>query len=157
MDHPGVCCDSCDAWYHQECKGMSDCVYNGLKNIRWECFKCGVQKLSTDIFDITIFEDSNFFSPLSNCNICCPERDTSFTFPYATSSQTRPTQERQTPTKKALPLRIVLLNCQSIKASGKPAQLKNIVSSLQADIIMGNESWLNPSMPLKIVTSNNNL
>ena len=141
---PRICCDSCDVWYHQECMGMSDCVYKGLKNISWECFKCGVPNLSTSIFDTTIFEDSNSFSPLSNT--FSPESDISFTFPNATSSPTRPAPQRPAQSRKDLPLRVVMLNCQSVKANGKPAQLKNIVSSLQADVIIGNESWLNPSI-----------
>ena len=39
-----------------------------------------------------------------------------------------------------------MLNCQSVKASGKPAQLKNLVSSFQADVVIGSESWLNSSI-----------
>ena len=141
---PGICCDSCDVWYHQECMGMSDCEYKGLKNISWECFKCGVPNLSTSIFDTTIFEGSNSFSPL--CNTFSPESDISFTFPNATSSPTRPAPQRPAQSRKDLPLRVVMLNCQSVKANGKPAQLKNIISSLQTDVIIGNESWLNPSI-----------
>ena len=41
-------------------------------------------------------------------------------------------------------MRIVVVNCQSIKSDGKPSQLRNLVSSIQADI--GTESWLNPAM-----------
>ena len=141
---PGVCCDSCDVWYHQECMGMPDCVYKGLKSISWECFKCGVPILSTSIFDTTIFEDSNPFSPLSN--VFSPESDISFTYPNATSSPSRPAPQKTAQTRKDLPLRIVVLNCQSVKANGKPAQLKNIVSSLNADVIIGNESWLNSTI-----------
>ena len=39
-----------------------------------------------------------------------------------------------------------MLNCQSIKPSGKPTQLKNMIKSLQADINLGSESWLNSSI-----------
>ena len=35
--HPSVCCDSCDVWYHQHCMAMPDAVYQGLKNVSWEC------------------------------------------------------------------------------------------------------------------------
>ena len=63
---PGVCCDSCDVWYHQEFMGMPDCAYDGLKNVSWECFQCGVPNISTSIFDTTIFETSNSFSQLSD-------------------------------------------------------------------------------------------
>ena len=64
----------------------------------------------------------------------------------ATSSPTRPVRQKLAQTRKDLPLRIAMLNCQSVKASGKPAQLKNLVSSLQADVEIGSESWLNSSI-----------
>ena len=39
-----------------------------------------------------------------------------------------------------------MLNCQLVKVSRKPAQLKNLVSSLKADVVIGSESWLNSSI-----------
>ena len=43
-------------------------------------------------------------------------------------------------------MRIVVVNCQSIKSYGKPSQLRKLVSSIQADIVIGTESWLNPTI-----------
>ena len=45
--------------------------------------------------------------------------------------------------RRDIRLRIVMhvLSCQSIKTGGKPAQLNKHISSLQADIIIWNESW----------------
>jgi hypothetical protein len=43
-------------------------------------------------------------------------------------------------------MRIVVVNCQSIKSDGIPSQLRNLVSSIQADIVIGTESWLNPAI-----------
>ena len=40
----------------------------------------------------------------------------------------------------------MLLNCQSIKGPGKKGQLENIISSTQADIVLGTESWLDESV-----------
>ena len=124
--------------------GMPDGVYLGLKNVSWECFMCRVPNLSTSLFDTTIFEGSNSFSPLSDTT--SPESDISFNFPNAISSPTRPVRQKLAQTRKDLPLRIAMLNCQSVKASGKPAQLKNLVSSRQADVVIGSESWLNSSI-----------
>jgi hypothetical protein len=45
-----------------------------------------------------------------------------------------------------LPLRILVLNYQSIKSPGKPAQLSNIIESSQANIVIGTQSWLKPSV-----------
>ena len=57
---PGVCCDSCDVWYHQNCMCMSDNVYAALKNVSWECFQCGVPA-SSGLFDTTIMKHQILF------------------------------------------------------------------------------------------------
>ena len=73
--------------------------------------------------------------------------DISFNNPAATSSPTKSTQQQLQPQKrKDLPMSIVVVNCQSIKSNGKPSQLRNLVSSIQADIVIGTESWLNPTI-----------
>ena len=41
---------------------------------------------------------------------------------------------------------MLVINCQSIKSPGKPAQLQNIIQSTRADIIIGTESWLSPDI-----------
>ena len=56
---PSVCCDYCNIWYHQECMKMPDAVFEGLKNVSWECTKCGVPNFSLSLFDTTIFDSSN--------------------------------------------------------------------------------------------------
>ena len=42
------------------------------------------------------------------------------------------------------PLRILIMNCQSIK--NKKADLHTIIDSTKPDIILGNESWLTPDI-----------
>ena len=81
---PGICCDTCDIWYHQECLGMKDCVYLGLTNVSWECIRCGMPNFSSALFDTLLFETSNQFDPLSNDISAIT--DTSFGLPQATSS-----------------------------------------------------------------------
>ena len=137
---PGVCCDSCDRWYHQRCMCMSEGVYCGLKNVSWECFHCGVPNFSTSLFDTTIFETSNSFSYLNETSNT-EASDLSFSNPIATSSPTK-----FSPGRTDLPLRLLVINCQSIKSPGKQAQLQNIIQSTRADIIIGTESWLSPDI-----------
>ena len=140
---PGVCCVSCEVWFHQKCMGMPDVVYNGLRNISWYCCQCGLPNISPSIFDSTFYESSNSFTILSDTM----HSDISFSNPAATSSPTKSTQQQLQPQKrKDLPMRIVVVNCQSIKSDGKPSQLRNLVSSIQADIVIGTESWLNPTI-----------
>ena len=52
---PGICCDSCNTWFHQECLGMKDCIYTGLRNVSWECTTCGLPNFSSALFDTTLF------------------------------------------------------------------------------------------------------
>lgn len=82
----------------------------------------------------------------SLCWVTTPESEISFTFPQATSSPNRTPQGDDQRKRKDLPLRSVVVNCQSVKTSGKPAQLNNLITSLQADVIIGYESWLNTSI-----------
>ena len=86
---PGVQCDSCKLWYHQDCIGMGDHIYFALKNVSWECFKCGLPNFSSGIFDLTLFETSNRFESLSADNAKSSELEFSFDSPQAVSSPKR--------------------------------------------------------------------
>jgi hypothetical protein len=54
------------------------------------------------------------------------DSEISFTHSAATSSPTNIIEM----TRNDLPLRILVLNCQSIKSPGKPAQLSNIIEGM---------------------------
>lgn len=56
---PGICCDTCDTWYHKECIGMSSTIYQSLRNISWEYIQCGMPNFSVSLFDTTIHESTN--------------------------------------------------------------------------------------------------
>ena len=73
--------------------------------------------------------------------ICYWYKLVSFTNPVATSSPSKVTLGRTD-----LPLRTLVINCQSIKTPDKPAQLQNLIQSTRADIIIGTESWLSPEI-----------
>ena len=56
-------------------------------------------------------------------------------------------KEAKSKTKKAVlnhPLRILIMNCQSIK--NKKAEIHAVIDSAKPDIILGNESWLTPEI-----------
>ena len=94
--------------------GMSEGVYCSLKNVSWESFHCGVPSFSTSLFDTTIFETSNSFTYLNETSNT-EASDLSFSNPIATSSPAK-----ISPGRTDLPLRVLVINCQSIKSPGKP-------------------------------------
>ena len=49
---PGVCCDTCDQWFHKACMGMNTCVYESLasNNVSWQCCGCGMPNFSSSFF-----------------------------------------------------------------------------------------------------------
>ena len=177
---PGVQCDSCKLWYHKNCMGMCDQVYISLRNVSWECLKCGLPNFSTCLFDLTFFESNNSFEPLqpdsSSHSLDC---DMSFSNPRATSSPNRcltSTSSRLTSTssipsttltddanlthpsfsgssdltqhitisrnkRNDIPLKLLVLNCQSIVNKKSPFEL--MCETIGADIVISTESWLN--------------
>ena len=147
---PSVCCDSCNVWYHQKCMAMPDSVFSSLKNISWECCQCGLPNFSTSLFNTTIMDSTNSFEALSSP--FSDASDMSFSCPGATSSpkggdngqanRSRGSSHHgQQPHRKDIPMRILVVNCQSVRE--KKPLLETLVDSTEADVIIGTESWLN--------------
>ena len=56
-----ILCESCDLWFHAECVGLSDNVFNvlGRSDTPWECYKCGMPNMSSNLFDSIILDSSS--------------------------------------------------------------------------------------------------
>ena len=63
----GICCDTCDIWFHNECCGITSHEYLllGRSNVQWKCPRC--DSINVDSFTFNGFELScyNSFSPLN--------------------------------------------------------------------------------------------
>ncbi|MCG8116962.1 MAG: reverse transcriptase domain-containing protein, partial [Candidatus Thiodiazotropha endolucinida] len=150
----GICCDTCNVWYHIGCQGMSSAMYSlynksSNTNVVWECMKCGMPNFSTSLFDTSSSIDTyNHFDPLSSLSEPDSPIPDNIGPPTAASSPiVKQSKEAKPKTKKAVlnhPLRILIMNCQSIK--NKKAELHTIIDSAKPDIILGNESWLTPEI-----------
>ena len=119
-------------------------------NLSCHCLKCGLPNLSSSYYNTTSCTSisQNSFSSL--------EEITSAGVPNATSSPIhRPILNNQIPTntepckspnlfKSNRPLKIVNVNFRSIK--NKKPDLDILLDSLQPDIIIGTETWLDSSV-----------
>ena len=109
--------------------------------IAWDCIVWdSLINYSSVCFDL-ILRTSNHFRLLSDATFQSP----------SSVNQVRPvhasTPIRNISTKakaKSLPLKIVNINCQSIKS--KQYRLKNILESTKPDIVICTETWIAPSI-----------
>ena len=104
---------------------------------------------STSLFDTTASLDTyNRFDSLSSLSEPDSPVPDNIGPPKAASSpivqQQREVKSRTTKSVLNHPLRILVMNCQSIK--NKRAELHTIIDSAKPDIILGNESWLTPDI-----------
>ena len=107
----------------------------------------GMPNFSTSLFDTTAsLEISNRFRLYQPCPNLTVRYQTTVA-PKAASSPIVQQKVAKTKTKKAVlnhPLRILIMNCQSIK--NKKAEIHTVIDSAKPDIILGNESWLTPKV-----------
>ncbi len=146
-----VCCEECYTWYHTDCHNIHTESYEKLKtpNVSWICQKCGEVNYSQHAFESSIrgFGDlsSNSFHPLSASFNSTINSDTSYSwfgYPMFTSSPEKPPKPQNFRPKKKWTVRVIVVNCQSLK--NKPELLQNLADSMKPDVIIGTESWLIP-------------
>ena len=143
-----VRCDHCETWYHITCMHMNHTAYQILadnSNTSWICCQCGMPSFSSSLFNTTPVDLSNAFSSF-NSNSSSPLTINSPLHPLHTSTPNHPNRTRQTIRPKAFsgPLRIVNINFQYCK--NKLQELQHIAHSVKPDVIIGTETWLQPSI-----------
>ena len=140
----GMCCDTCDTWYHMDCQGLQSHIYECLNNsnIAWDCIKCGMPNFSTCIFDWSSFISLNTFDSLESST----DEHHSPGVPQAASSPvaTKPHKKRNSNITRGKPIRVVNINCQSLCKKGP--ELENLIDTVKPDIVIGTESWLKPEI-----------
>ena len=120
-------------WYHAECMHMTTPVYMSLNNVSWHCCNCGMPNFASSLFESSIdISSTNSFSSLVD----------SITSPGTSSSPT----SRSFPNKnnKRSNLKVLIINFQSVK--NKKEAFCNIIKSSDSCIIIGIETWLNPTI-----------
>jgi len=136
-----IACDDCNTWFHADCLGMSLNCYNAVAHpdASWHCCSCGVPHFTSSFFEsfqlnnsLPTDEDSH---NLSLSDTFGPSTD-----PPTTSSPVKhPPASRPNDV-----LRILILNFCSILA--KKELFWNALDVCNPDVILGCETWLNPSV-----------
>ena len=154
-EHRGVVCETCDQWYHIDCQDIHSQTYVDLNNsmVSWHCIVCNQPNYSDVPFDLYGLSTSNRFSELSEqINLDNQTSDSLSDSPNLRYKKpihsSTPKKENNTRKilndKRDIPLRILNINFQSLK--NKLPLLINTIDTMKPDIIIGTETWLNPSI-----------
>ena len=152
-----VQCDECNGWYHAHCMDMNSSMYEALggSNVSWICCNCGLPNVSTSFLSQWSINLSNSFASLETLdsdNVALSPPITSSSPKAATGrskkcSKTKKTSNKgRNPTKPnfSRPLKVLVINFGSIK--NKVADLAACLEFNNPDIVLGSETWLNPSI-----------
>ena len=161
-------CDYCDRWHHARCCNINNLVYDALANssCMWICCDCGLPSFSSSLFDSrSEILSSNFFSPLDDTTLTTRSLSLDATAnddqPCASSTPCRhpPTSRRDgkdsTPTQSQRNgqaphctsiLRVLSLNCCSLRSLSKRLDFQHMVTTYKPDIINANETHIDSSI-----------
>ena len=161
--HKAVACDNCDVWVHKSCASMDSVMYEQVENLTWKCYCCRSVNVSSFVINAYNLPTANSFAPLA----CIPGDDsvhlpdiplTAEQFvPGSHSSPAKKCTANYSPslshsshsstsvlsTTKGNNIRFVVINANGV--SGKRAELAELCSSTQADIMIVTETKLDSS------------
>jgi hypothetical protein len=158
----GVCCNNCSLWYHKSCGDISskDLSYLEQSSVIWHCYKCNSVNIDSVTFNSFELSTTNAYAPLSDLDSSvdsvtsqfCPQHTTS-QFSENRSRQTSSASEsrsdhthyKQTPASRNGNLRIMTINCCSVRAN--QSEFRTAIDYVKPDIICGTESWLKGIRP----------
>ena len=143
QDHHQILqCQECNLCAHTNCGGNGEPLSNQIthaKYIYWECPQCMLPNVSNSSFSLSDLDVSNSFSILDSCL-----EDEVFIPSEFTSSSPNPVKSTSKPTsgKKHQSIKIMFVNCRSLKSERKRHDFQELIETHQPDIICGQESHI---------------
>ncbi|XP_072014916.1 uncharacterized protein [Amphiura filiformis] len=144
--HQTLQCQECGKWAHTNCEGdggpLNDKVTNA-KFVYWECPQCMLPNVSSSFFSLSDLNVSNSFSILdSDDDVFIPSE--------FTSSSPKPVKldgKHGKPKigKKPQSIKIMLVNCRSLKSERKRHDFQELIETHKPDVICGQESHIDNS------------
>ena len=168
-----IACDDCDQWVHKDCIGITSaelCAL-GKSDELWFCPNCNKPNNSSILYDVpdlevvqpstgenqnvsrnpSLFDSISDISQSTRATSTSSDCDSSFiqsptsTGVFHTSSPiTKSPTKSQNRKAKGNHLRILTINFQSLRRKGK--ELEALIEETEPDIILGNETWLDPDI-----------
>ena len=138
-DQCGICCDTCDLWFHKNCVDMGSHTFS-TTNVSWISCNCDNPNYERNLFHSFQIEPANFFHPSDLSEGIEIESPISDFVPVLHSSPIIDCRH----SKKIKNWRTLILNCQSLR--GKVEAFQSSVDYFQPDCILGTESWLDKSV-----------
>lgn len=108
--------------------------------IRWDCMICDNPNYHSLCYGSTAIQTSKNFSLLDELMNTSGEQN----IPNPVHSSTPKQKDKRKRKEPFMPLRILNVNCQSIK--NKQHQIQNLVDSTKPDVIIATKTWLDPTI-----------
>eukprot|EP00794_Sanderia_malayensis_P006479 gene6479-7218_t len=147
LNHRAINCDECEFWVHIKCIGLSGKDYEKLHgtDFTWICYKCSCPNFTDSFFD-DLFESENSFSVLNSIE----EEDSQTTKNTSQSTKFGPDHQNsgengkteKPKADKPRYVRIMTVNCRSLRSEKKRNDLVELITLHEPDIICGTESHL---------------
>ena len=134
-EQKGVCCDTCNQWYHADCQNIKSIIYDktGDSNTSWHCLTCGMPNFSPSVLNFTHTRSLSDEGDITLGSI-------SPGAPLAMSSPIPPKRKDNRHHKPTL--KLLNVNCRSIW--DKKGQFQHLIDSTVPDIVVATETWLKP-------------
>ena len=145
-------CDMCEVWYHTCCFAMDNQIYSSLANCScvWVCTSCGLPNFSSSLFDsFTGAASFNLLEPLGDIITNFTTFADSVTNPsYLSTRSSTPKHRKQNQQRAGIKsyklnsLRILTVNCCSLRSVDKRLSFEELVMEHNPDVVFGSESHL---------------
>ena len=135
----GICCDSCDMWFHEDCVDMGSFTFllaYSTTNVSWICCRCNHPNFDRNLFHSFEIETTK---NLDNLNFSGSENVNSPNSDFASTQHSSPIPPFR-PKNRQRNWRTLLLNCRSL--NGKVVHFLASLNYYLPDCILGTESWL---------------
>ena len=131
---PAICCDQCGNWIHNRCSGLSAHIYDQMKDTNGVriCPSCGMPSFSSSLFGSSCIISTAFGSSCIISTAFAPTRASTLT------------KSKNLKYKNPENIKVLCINANRL--CGKSLPLEEVIFEQDPDIILCQETKLDPSV-----------